>query len=78
MLVVEQVVEEAGYTGRLEVIQTQTLTGLNIIHYIIISSLILQLGLLMRENIIYRDEARDRIMFPGLAASSHGLTRMLS
>ena len=32
----------------------------------------------MRENIIYRDEARDRIMFPGLAASSHGLTRMLS
>ena len=83
MLVVpEQVVQEAGdilaSTALWSVIQTQTLTGLNCFIISEFSALTVQLGVLMRENIIYRDEDCDRILFPGLAASSQGPTRMLS
>ena len=58
---------------------TNTLTGLNIIHCIT-SSHVSHYSLVfwMRENIIYRDEVCDSLLFPGLAASSQGPTRMLS
>ena len=56
----------------------QTLTRIK--HYIM-QHLGVQVEALMSEaegNIISGDEVCDSIMFPGLAASSQGLTRMLS
>ena len=87
MLVVpEQVVQEAGDILALAG-NTNTNTDwvkhhtiqhalLSVLHHLRIIRV--QLGVLMRENISYRDEFCDSIMFPGLAASSQGLTRMLS